>query len=233
MRARYWKEALQVFEAHPALGAGAEGYWTAHLRYATETLEVRHAHGFIVQTLADLGLVGPGGRARAAARVDGRGGARDASVQPPLEQLAGVAGDPPRRAPRLARAGRADELARYTPERVGMLCMLCVVVVFGVHSLIDWTWYVPGDACVALLCAGWLAGRGELGRGDAAGGRPRAQPPPPAKTDTGTRSGVALGTGSGVRARACASPPRWWWWRCWRRGRSGSHSAPKTPARQA
>jgi tetratricopeptide (TPR) repeat protein len=26
---------------------------------------------------------------------------------------------------------------------------------------VDWTWYVPGDACVALLCAGWLAGRGE------------------------------------------------------------------------
>ncbi len=43
-----------------------------------------------------------------------------------------------------------------------MLSMLCLVVVFGAHSLIDWTWYVPGDACVALLCAGWLAGRGEL-----------------------------------------------------------------------
>jgi hypothetical protein len=43
-----------------------------------------------------------------------------------------------------------------------MLSMLCLVVVFGAHSLVDWTWYVPGDACVALLCAGWLAGRGEL-----------------------------------------------------------------------
>ena len=43
-----------------------------------------------------------------------------------------------------------------------MLSMLCLVVVFGVHSLVDWTWYVPGDACVALLCAGWLAGRGPL-----------------------------------------------------------------------
>ena len=40
--------------------------------------------------------------------------------------------------------------------------MLCLVVVFGVHSLVDWTWYVPGNACVALLCAGWLAGRGPL-----------------------------------------------------------------------
>jgi len=40
--------------------------------------------------------------------------------------------------------------------------MLCVVVVFGVHSFIDWTWYVPGNAGVALLFAGWLAGRGPL-----------------------------------------------------------------------
>lgn len=43
-----------------------------------------------------------------------------------------------------------------------MLSLLCLVVVFGVHSAIDWTWYVPGDACVALLAAGWLAGRGPL-----------------------------------------------------------------------
>ena len=43
-----------------------------------------------------------------------------------------------------------------------MLSMLCLVVVFGVHSTVDWTWFVPGDACVALVCAGWLAGRGPL-----------------------------------------------------------------------
>ena len=53
--------------------------------------------------------------------------------------------------------------------------MLCLVVVFGVHSLVDWTWYVPGNACVALLCAGWLAGRGPLRRRRAA----RAPPRPP------------------------------------------------------
>jgi tetratricopeptide (TPR) repeat protein len=33
-------------------------------------------------------------------------------------------------------------------------------VVFGVHSFVDWTWFVPGNAILALLCAGWLAGRG-------------------------------------------------------------------------
>ena len=51
------------------------------------------------------------------------------------------------------------------PERVGLLTMLSVVVVFGVHSFIDWTWFVPGTAVVGLLCAGWLAGRGPLAQG--------------------------------------------------------------------
>ena len=58
VRARYWKQALQVFDAHPTLGAGAAGYETASLRYRTVLLEVKHAHGFAVQTLADLGAVG-------------------------------------------------------------------------------------------------------------------------------------------------------------------------------
>ncbi len=136
VRARYWKEALQVFQADPVVGAGAEGYWTAHQRYETETLEVRHAHGFIVQTLADLGLVG-----------------LLAALALLLAWIAAA----------LRPTRPFDRRARYTPERIGLLSMLCLVVVFGAHSLIDWTWYVPGDACVALLCAGWLAGRGPLG----------------------------------------------------------------------
>jgi hypothetical protein len=49
-----------------------------------------------------------------------------------------------------------------TPERIGMLTLLVVVVVFGLHSLIDWTWFIPGTAIIALVCAGWLAGRGPL-----------------------------------------------------------------------
>jgi Tfp pilus assembly protein PilF len=49
-------------------------------------------------------------------------------------------------------------------ERSGLLTLLCVVVVFGVHSTIDWTWFVPGTALPALFCAGWLAGRGPVNR---------------------------------------------------------------------
>jgi tetratricopeptide (TPR) repeat protein len=161
VRARYWKEAFQVFDAHPALGSGAGGYATAHLRYETQTLEVKHAHGFIVQTLADLGLVGlvlalalllawMAAAGRPTHPFNRRWSAWRAWPQIHSGERPGW------------RALRERELINYTPERIGMLSMLCLVVVFGAHSLIDWTWYVPGDACVALLCAGWLAGRGEL-----------------------------------------------------------------------
>jgi hypothetical protein len=176
VRARYWKEALEVFEAHPLLGAGAEGFRTAHLRYEDETLEVRHAHGFVVQTLADLGIVGLAlalalllAWATAAGRAthlfnrgwrpwrawrDRSRGTLASGEHPRFGQRSGA---PPGWRALAPGPGRA-----YTAERIGMLAMLCLVVVFGVHSLADWTWYVPGDACVALLCAGWLAGRGPL-----------------------------------------------------------------------
>jgi len=159
VRARYWKEALQVFEAHPALGSGAEGFATAHLRYMTVPLEVRHAHGFVVQTLADLGLMG---LLLALALLLTWMAAAGRATHPFNRRWSSW------REWRNLRAGgprpgwRAVRQA-YGPERIGMLAMVCLVVVFGVHSLVDWTWYVPGDACVALLCAGWVAGRGPLG----------------------------------------------------------------------
>jgi cytochrome c-type biogenesis protein CcmH/NrfG len=40
--------------------------------------------------------------------------------------------------------------------------MLATVIVFGVHSTVDWTWFFPGTTVIALACAGWLAGRGPL-----------------------------------------------------------------------
>jgi hypothetical protein len=166
VRAVYWNEALKVFQAHPALGAGARTYGTASLRYRTEDLEANDAHGFVVQTLADLGLVGlaivlallltwmaaagrathPFNRRWTSWRELGRDGWQGIGWRP------------------LEDRGELGEQRAYSPERIGMLSMLCLVVVFGVHSTVDWTWFVPGDACVALLCAGWLAGRGPLMR---------------------------------------------------------------------
>jgi hypothetical protein len=170
VRARYWKEALQVFGAHPVLGAGAEGYRTASLRYRTAPIDARHAHGFVVQTLADLGLVG---LALALALFVAWMAAAGRSTHPFNRRWTGWRTF--RRRHRDARPGWrrfriSERPAPYPPERIGMLSMLCVVVVFGVHSLVDWTWYVPGNAFVALLCAGWLAGRGPL---DPAGVRGR------------------------------------------------------------
>lgn len=138
VRARYWDEALQIFADNPGVGVGAGGYATVRKRYRTADPAVRHAHGYVVQTLADLGLVG---------------------LAVSLALLAAW----------LASAARATGLRRrdrgrpYTPERIGLLTLLAVVIVFGVSSSIDWTWIVPANAAVALLAAGWLAGRGPLG----------------------------------------------------------------------
>jgi O-antigen ligase/Tfp pilus assembly protein PilF len=189
VRAQYWDEALKVFKAHPTLGAGADGYEVARLRYRTGPLVVKHAHGYIVQTMADLGLVGlaltillllswmaAAGRAthpfnrRWRSWTEIRGGARPGWM-------------------RLT----AEEPSRYGPERIGLLSMVCVVVLFGVHSLIDWTWYVPGDAIAALLCAGWVAGRGPLRPGAAGAAL--------------TGGGGVRANGSGTRTSGGSAPP--------------------------
>jgi len=182
VRARYWKEALQIFDAHPLLGVGASGYATAQLHYRTAAIEVKNAHGFVVQTLADLGAVGAAlalalllawmaAAGRATHPFDRRWSAWRSWLQPRAGARPGWRG----------MEGRA--LRRYTPERIGMLTMLCVVIVFGVHSFVDWTWYVPCVACSALLCAGWLAGRGPLATGGEpapeAGGHSPAEEPAP------------------------------------------------------
>ena len=57
---------------------------------------------------------------------------------------------------------RRDRGLPFDAERVGMLTLAVVVIVFGVHSAVDWTWFVPANAGVAMLCAGWVVGRGPL-----------------------------------------------------------------------
>ncbi len=176
VRARYWNEALKVFQAHPILGAGARSYGTARLRYRTEDLEANDAHGFVVQTLADLGLVGL------------------AIVLFLLAAWMAAAGRSTHPFNRRWRRWRwRSEPLPYTPERIGMLSMLCLVISFGIHSTVDWTWFVPGDACVALLCAGWLAGRGPLG--SAADGERQGKLRLPSLRELGPlRIGVAAAT---------------------------------------
>jgi O-antigen ligase len=202
VRARYWNEALKVFQAHPVLGAGALGYRTARLRYRGETLDVTHAHGFVVQTLADLGLVG---LALALALLAAWMAAAGRATHPcnrrwtSWRELRSSDGG-------WRRIGWRRAPGPYSPERIALLGMLCVVVVFGVHSLVDWTWYVPGDACVALLCAGWLAGRGPL---QATSASPTGTVPAHSGLLTGARGqGDARGEGDERRPSFLREPAR-------------------------
>ena len=227
VRARYWNEALKIFRAHPVLGAGEGSYAIARLRYRQDTLNVQHAHGYVVQTLADLGIVGmsvslvvlvawllaairsaapwgwqppswsalrawPPGRRRAppSGALDWTSTADLRRVEPgglPPEAAA-AAGPPPSDPGAMAVAGPLP----YSPERIGLLTLLACAIVFGVHSTIDWTWFIPGNACVALLCAGWLAGRGPLAlAGPAAEAVPVAAAPAPATPSTTAAGGTA------------------------------------------
>jgi cytochrome c-type biogenesis protein CcmH/NrfG len=55
---------------------------------------------------------------------------------------------------------RAGGPASGTPERIGLITLATTAIAFGVHSAVDWTWFVPGTALAGLLCAAWVAGRG-------------------------------------------------------------------------
>jgi cytochrome c-type biogenesis protein CcmH/NrfG len=154
VRARYWDESYKIWRAHKPTGVGAGGYATARLRFRADRLAVQHAHGYVVQTAADLGLLGlfASGMllvawALAAGRTLGWRLPRPAAL-----------GRLPARAPPGARAPHDG----FGPEHVAMATLIAVVLIFGVHSFIDWTWFVPGTAVIALLAAGWVAGRGPL-----------------------------------------------------------------------
>ena len=150
VRAQYWTEALKVHEKSTVVGTGAGSYATTRMRYRTNgDLIVRHAHGYFVQTLSDLGWVGVG-----------------------LTLLTGLVWV--LTAARSLGARARDRGLPFDAERVGLWTMAAGVVVFGVHSALDWTWFVPGNVLPAVLLAGWVAGRGPL--------RERLAPPgaPPA-----------------------------------------------------
>jgi hypothetical protein len=138
VRAQYWTEALKVHEKSTLVGTGAGSYGTVRTRYRTNgDVMVRHAHGYFVQTLSDLGWVGLG-----------------------LSLLAGLAWV--LTAARTLGMRRRDRGLPFDAERVALWTMAVGVVIFAVHSAIDWTWFVPGNVVPALLLAGWVAGRGPL-----------------------------------------------------------------------
>ena len=145
-RSLYWRDAFRVAKAHPVVGVGANGYGAARLRVRTDTSDVAHAHGFIVQNIADLGAVG-------LVVVLALLGSWIVAVRRTL----GRRGDP------------------WPPERVGSVALLAAVFAFGVHSALDWTWSFPAATLPALIAAGWLAGRGSIGLPTQVPPPPRAQ----------------------------------------------------------
>ena len=141
-RGRYYRQAGSIFGDHPILGTGAGTFGIARLQYRKDQLVVRHAHGHVAQTLSDLGVLGLAGLLAfagawflAAARTTG------------LD----------RRARRLEGAGR-----EWDADRVAIAALALTAVVFGLHSAVDWTWSVPGPTVMAMVAAGFAAGRGPL-----------------------------------------------------------------------
>ena len=137
VRARYWDEAFAVHGVSPWVGTGAGAYGTVRTRFRTGTLFVRHAHGYVPQTLADLGWLGLG-------------------LSLLLLGLWGWA---------VARAlglRRRDRGLPWDAERVGMATLVAVALVFGVHSAVDWTWFIPANAVAGLMAAAWVVSRPPL-----------------------------------------------------------------------
>ncbi|WP_354699254.1 hypothetical protein DSM112329_04965 [Paraconexibacter sp. AEG42_29] len=172
VRATYYEQSLKIYKARPLYGAGAGGFATARARFREDGYEVKHAHGYLFQTAADLGLIG---LAASLLLLIGWGVA-----------AARTTGLTPRR-------WRQEP---FDPERVGLLTLTAIVVVFGVHSAVDWTWFVPGTAVIALLCAGWVAGRGDH----------RLAPVP--LTDPAAAGATGTSTATGPRAAATAAVAR-------------------------
>jgi O-antigen ligase len=134
-RGLYWSEGLKVGEHAPLAGVGAGGFDTARTRYSSSTRIVAHAHSYAIETFADLGLIGIA--LSVALLVVWGAAVRRTLSRSPADPANGA-------------------------ERVGMITMLAVVVIAGISSLIDWTWFIPGVTVPALVCAGWLAGRGPI-----------------------------------------------------------------------
>jgi MFS family permease len=162
-RGKYWREALRVFEDRPFEGVGAGAFEKARLRHRTDASVTQHAHGWIPQTMADLGVIG--------------------LVVTTLLFLAWVltalsaTGLLPRRLMRAEGEDTPPPRRDWDAQRIALVALVLVPLAFGIQSLLDWTWFIPGNAAMALIAAGFIAGRGPLGADEP------AQPAKPSRPD--------------------------------------------------
>ena len=93
---------------------------------------------------------------------------------------------------RLRRAADAEPRPRrdWDSDRMGLVALALVAVAFGLQSIIDWTWFIPGPAALALVAAGFVAGRGPRGRA-ARGRRSTAARPAPGRIAAAAGVGIA------------------------------------------
>jgi tetratricopeptide (TPR) repeat protein len=156
-RASYWREAFDAFEERPAIGLGAGSFELARLAYRDSGQRARRAHGFVPQTLSDLGIAGLL--------------AVLALLATWLAAAARTTGTVPRR-----RTARPP----WTTERSALVALGLAVVTYAIQAFADWTWFVPGLTALALVAAGYVAGRGPIDTALEAGPRtaaPRPSPP--------------------------------------------------------
>lgn len=137
-RTEYWRQAREIFDERPLIGQGANSFALARLPYRKAGTRVGHAHGYMFQTLADMGLLG--------------GAVALALLAAWLVAAARATALFPRRGPR----------PPWDAERAGLVALTLCAVAYGLQSAIDWTWFVPGPTVAALAAAGYVAGRGPL-----------------------------------------------------------------------
>jgi hypothetical protein len=162
-RGKYWREAGRVFGDRPAIGLGAGNFQTTRLRHRSDASVTRHAHGFVPQTLADLGIAGVV--------------LTTALLLAWLVAVARATGLHPRRLPFRRHNGVAAPRRDWDGDRIALVAATLIPVVFGVQSAIDWTWFVPGPTAMALVAAGFVAGRAPLGQHATPAGSARPQSP--------------------------------------------------------
>lgn len=153
-RGKYWREADRVFEDRPAVGVGGGNFEAARLRHRTDQSATRHAHGFVPQTLADLGIVGVA--------------LTTALLLAWLVAVARATGLHPRRLRFWRNGGGILPRRDWDGDRIALVAATLMAVVFGLQSAIDWTWFVPGPTVMALVAAGFVAGRAPLGQAEQA-----------------------------------------------------------------
>ena len=178
-RGKYWREAFRVFEDRPLEGVGAGAFEKARLRHRTDQSVTQHAHGWIPQTMADLGLIG----------------LLVTTLLLLVWVLAALSatGLVPRRLMQAERDDAPVPRRDWDAERIALVTLALVPVVFGVQSLLDWTWFIQAPTAMALIGAGFLAGRGPLGAHE------RGQPPErPGRPDRFRIAGAVAAVGTAL-----------------------------------